>query len=999
MRPDAARRARDAGERTGQEHSPMPILSAPDRAPRRNALAAALAILPALAAALADPPPAPDELTEHAAERWEAGADGSWATVADDTARVAEGAASLRFETGGAFDTWLFSPPGRDAEWNLLTGGAGGMRFLAYAENDFPFQNASPWVRLHTPGGYAEYRPARDLLNDAIGRWAEFTIPYAGNATWTRTDVGDPDLRAVNSIQIHADTWDAGFILWIDGLRFDLPRPAPDGLRAYAGDSAVELAWEPYDDRIGNVVGYAVYREPAPFDDVSGLVPLDILPDPDAESYTDQAVINGRRYHYAVTALFDDGSETERVESVGPRTPRRETDLQIVSISRTPRYPRYDPIYTRYEITEPNGFGPYIFTAATGLGSGQDGNTQRWPEIGQTVTYTATVRNRGTTHFAGPVPARWSEDGQTVWSGQVDTDLAPGQTTTFAWSRPWDDAHHQLTASMSPDDDRPDNNERTAWSKSVAFLSYADRTYIENFREESPDYDAITDDLFDWLNAHTDRFNAMFADAGTAKRIHFDVLAALEDDAPDPDAERINFAIFPFRYLATDGTLRLSGYYAPDEDLDYGLLHEMGHQLGLIDLYRLDTPAERNHVSGQTYWAIPCLMHGVSRFLSPHSAGAMEHWLDTAHGYYGQYLYAMPEHCRLRLLDRDGGPLAGATVRVYQRAERPGRGELITDQIKFQGVTDTAGEWTLPNVPVDPDLVPTTHTGDSLGPNPFGYVAVVGTNGLLLLEVEHEGQTDHAWLPITEVNDAHRQGHTGLAVFERTLALGGGVEHFPPPELTEENADRWAAGADDGLVTLEDDHLRVREGEASLRFEATGGADTWATYPGRDRAAWDLSAVQAIHLSAWAENDNLGFQNGSPWIRLRGERGDFIELRSTREILNDARGRWLDMRIPIEGDADWARTASGNPDIAAIRAIEIHADTWGAGFTVWWDGLRFDPPVCPADFNADGRIDTRDVIAFLNAWSDGDPRADTNGDGTVDTRDVADFLNRWTRGC
>lgn len=51
------------------------------------------------------------------------------------------------------------------------------------------------------------------------------------------------------------------------------------------------------------------------------------------------------------------------------------------------------------------------------------------------------------------------------------------------------------------------------------------------------------------------------------------------------------------------------------------------------------------------------------------------------------------------------------------------------------------------------------------------------------------------------------------------------------------------------------------------------------------------------------------------------------------------------------------------------------------------------------DFNRDSLLDTRDVLAFLNAWTTGDPGADFTGDGTVDTRDVLEFLNRWNEGC
>jgi hypothetical protein len=54
---------------------------------------------------------------------------------------------------------------------------------------------------------------------------------------------------------------------------------------------------------------------------------------------------------------------------------------------------------------------------------------------------------------------------------------------------------------------------------------------------------------------------------------------------------------------------------------------------------------------------------------------------------------------------------------------------------------------------------------------------------------------------------------------------------------------------------------------------------------------------------------------------------------------------------------------------------------------------------CVADFNNDGSVNTQDVLAFLNAWTAGDPRADLNGDGATDTQDVLLFLNLWNAGC
>lgn len=55
---------------------------------------------------------------------------------------------------------------------------------------------------------------------------------------------------------------------------------------------------------------------------------------------------------------------------------------------------------------------------------------------------------------------------------------------------------------------------------------------------------------------------------------------------------------------------------------------------------------------------------------------------------------------------------------------------------------------------------------------------------------------------------------------------------------------------------------------------------------------------------------------------------------------------------------------------------------------------------CPPDYNSDGFLDTRDVMAFLNAWNAMEPGADYNADGVINTLDVLAFLNDWAaRGC
>ncbi|MBK7406150.1 MAG: hypothetical protein IPJ41_16480 [Phycisphaerales bacterium] len=71
----------------------------------------------------------------------------------------------------------------------------------------------------------------------------------------------------------------------------------------------------------------------------------------------------------------------------------------------------------------------------------------------------------------------------------------------------------------------------------------------------------------------------------------------------------------------------------------------------------------------------------------------------------------------------------------------------------------------------------------------------------------------------------------------------------------------------------------------------------------------------------------------------------------------------------------------------------------GAAFYAKMLGDAIAASGCPADFNADDTLDSRDVAAFLNAWSDADASADMNADGRIDTLDVLTFLNLWAKGC
>lgn len=54
---------------------------------------------------------------------------------------------------------------------------------------------------------------------------------------------------------------------------------------------------------------------------------------------------------------------------------------------------------------------------------------------------------------------------------------------------------------------------------------------------------------------------------------------------------------------------------------------------------------------------------------------------------------------------------------------------------------------------------------------------------------------------------------------------------------------------------------------------------------------------------------------------------------------------------------------------------------------------------CPADFNADGAVNSQDFFSFLTAFFMGSPGADVNADGAVNSQDYFDFLGFFFAGC
>jgi hypothetical protein len=171
----------------------------------------------------------------------------------------------------------------------------------------------------------------------------------------------------------------------------------------------------------------------------------------------------------------------------------------------------------------------------------------------------------------------------------------------------------------------------------------------------------------------------------------------------------------------------------------------------------------------------------------------------------------------------------------------------------------------------------------------------------------------------------------------------------PPVELTEGNASQWGAFATDGaIVRVTNDSTYVKAGSQSIKFNTASGFDTGVRYPRQGGAHWDLEPYNYLVFWIFAVNPTpIGFQNNQPVIVLKSPSGSFRYDPQETMMFEDV---WHLYRIPLAGDADWVRTAAGSPDLGDITQIEIHHDTWDAGFTLYYDGMRFaklDPGKLP----------------------------------------------------
>ena len=258
-------------------------------------------------------------------------------------------------------------------------------------------------------------------------------------------------------------------------------------------------------------------------------------------------------------------------------------------------------------------------------------------------------------------------------------------------------------------------------------------------------------------------------------------------------------------------------------------------------------------------------------------------------------------------------------------------------------------------------------------PNPEGLLSQVW------IDVDRSGGPTHGNVyvlaPIRKAFDGSTH-LTDLAFFRST---DGGVTWSDPIRINDDPLDgndwRWMstmAVAPNGRidVTWNDTRNSHQRYLSELYYAfSTDGGETWSTNTPLG-PMWDSSI-------GWPNQNKIG---------------DYSDM------VSDKVGAFL----------AYAATYNGEQDVYCIRINDYDCNDNGigdsddilAGTSADTNNNTIpDECECPPDFNGDTVADSQDFIAFLNAFTTGDPSADFNNDGIVNSQDFIAFLNAFVNGC
>ncbi len=581
-------------------------------------------------------------------------------------------------------------------------------------------------------------------------------------------------------------------------------------------------------------------------------------------------------------------------------------DLSVVSIERTPEYERYD-----------NRGDAYVRQLVDGHESGvmmQPGRaeTQKWPQDGEDVTYTAVVKNVGTERSDG-FAFEWHISNELRQKGDHGSTLEPGQTTKLTFSTKFknDHADHRtqpIGFLIQPKVDAfAGNNYLEIQANALNIGIWVDESFYAMFAKELNG--AGTRSFEDWIQWQFRIWNDVFlkhsrfsfAQDGSRERIRVGRITIVPDGTLKGGAHIPNDT----PTLIYDGEWGFDGSFGDAQGYvdavrkiaDRALIHEMSHQVGLIDLYWMNVdPSLPNGEGGKVklVWNDSVVTRGKfdpfgglmgggdtrnethipsqlpipqrdldsALYRSPlfeptdlyalTDIAALDSNLGFRRGFYGEFMYSMPPLVLITATDAHGQAITSGTLSFYQMRN----GAIQNDPPAFQ-LEISGGSAILPNRATGLEEPFTTLTGHKLSPNPFGRLDVVGTNGVFLVRMDTNGQTEWAWLKAWQLVDAYFRGSkSGAYVHNLEFNVTSRPIKFGNLALNRVVTDSRNSGLEVVRALV--------DGSPETSYELGGGKGDWFEVDlGRDRPIGEIRFVLRGDANAmWNSFDITVYSTG-----------------------------------------------------------------------------------------------------------------------------------------
>ena len=453
---------------------------------------------------------------------------------------------------------------------------------------------------------------------------------------------------------------------------------------------------------------------------------------------------------------------------------------------------------------------------------------------GEEITLTAHVKNVGFRTAKG-FRYVWKIDDKQVSEGSCAKSLKEMEETTFPHKHKWQTGRHTVTFQIRTDQREIStiNNVATDPMWGWGFWFYVTPGRVKAWHENRTAVGTFCfGDHYRW---HVDLMNTLFAASvfpsatkGIKARVRLDRILYVDDigEARNQHSPKDGIAYHQGAWIWQNDEDKDKKWKAPDKNwrnaTEWSLPHELGHQLGLTDWYFLDYEGTKDHVWPDTGDKISHFQtHPVTmmHWHGPHvwsevDAGYLNMTWDKPRGHFGDYYFAIPAECFLRVVDVNGLALPGAKVEIFQRGTevdpkgKPTRQKGVSfypviEDGNFNrpvskapvivGATDAGGMMRLPNRPVK-EVV--TLNGYHRRANPFGNINVVGQRGLMLVKITRDGRPTWYWLEIYNFNVAWFRGQKDKYVTVLRTPYGSASSPVPPRSVKAS-----AAGKDKVRVT------------------------------------------------------------------------------------------------------------------------------------------------------------------------------------------------------